>query len=67
MIYYITDVHMVGGSQHEHIANVKWVNAAGTETGTTTRADMVNWIKNQGGDTRVRDGQGSVPGRRGRG
>lgn len=55
---YITSVHMVGGSKHEHIAAVKWRNPADSKTGDSSRATMVDWIKNKGGAARVRDGAG---------
>ena len=43
----ITDVHMVGGTKHEHIAAVKWVDDAGPR-GESTRAEMVSWIDGGG-------------------
>jgi len=35
--------HMVGGQQYEHIAKVKYVNAAGEEKEATRQA-MVDWL-----------------------
>jgi hypothetical protein len=57
---YVTAVHMVGGSSHEHIGEVKWEHATNGTTGKSTRAEMVKWIKDDKGEARVRDGQGWV-------
>lgn len=56
---YVTHIRLsASGSRHEHITNVKWRNPNTGETGESTRAAMVDWIKNQGGDARVRDAAG---------
>jgi hypothetical protein len=56
---YITAVQMSrGGTRHEHIASVRWTNPATRKTGQSTRAEMVNWIRNEKGDARVRDRAG---------
>ncbi len=53
---YITEVHMVDqGTAHEHIDKLRWVNTATSETGESTRTQMVNWIKNENGKIHVRD------------
>ncbi|HWZ92968.1 MAG TPA: DUF3892 domain-containing protein [Polyangiaceae bacterium] len=41
---YITDIHLVGGRGHEHIANVKWKNPTSGQTGENDRASMVKWV-----------------------
>lgn len=57
---YVTEVHMsAGGSQHEHIAEVRWRNPETDASGASTREAMVDWIKNKGGDARVRDNAGN--------
>jgi hypothetical protein len=56
---YITAVHMSGGAGHEHIGAVRWRNPTTGNTGENTRAEMVDWIKNKGGDARVRDDAGN--------
>ena len=62
---YITAVHMSeGGTRHEHVASVRWKNPADGATGDSTRATMVDWIKNKGGDARVRPGRSQRAGRR---
>lgn len=53
----IKAVHMEGGTQHEHIALVKWRN--GQESGQSTRAQMVEYI-NQGNKAYVTDGTNTV-------
>ena len=56
---YVTAVHMTsGGTGHEHIAKVRWRNPNSGETATSTRAAMVTWIRDKGGDARVRDEHG---------
>lgn len=56
---YVTHIHLSGyGAGHEHITDVMWRNASTGATGQSSRARMVDWIKNQGGDARVRDGAG---------
>ncbi|NTW28877.1 MAG: DUF3892 domain-containing protein [Coriobacteriia bacterium] len=44
---------MEGGSRHEHIASVQWRSMVDSSTGTSSRADMVDWIKNKGGKAYV--------------
>jgi exosome complex RNA-binding protein Rrp42 (RNase PH superfamily) len=57
---YMTQRHMSGGNGHEHIAEVKWENRATGASGQATRATMVDWIKNKGGDARVANGSSYV-------
>jgi hypothetical protein len=57
---YVTAIHLEGGSGHEHIASVRWRNPADAKTGQSTKADMVDWIKNKNGDARVTDGTNTV-------
>lgn len=52
---YITAVHMSGGTRHEHIASVRWMNPTDRRTGQSTRSEMADWIRNRKGDARVRD------------
>lgn len=55
---YVTEVHMsVGGSGHEHIADVRWRDPADDKTGESSRAKMVEFIEG-GGAVRVRDAFG---------
>lgn len=57
---FITEVHMSGGTRHEHIAEVKWRNNANGESGKSTRAVMVDWIDNKKGEAKVTDGRNTV-------
>lgn len=45
---YIHAVHMSGGTQHEHIASVRWKNPDNGKTGQNSRSEMVDWIKGGG-------------------
>jgi hypothetical protein len=45
---YVTAVHMEGGTQHQHIASVRWRDPSDNQTGQSTRAAMVEWISNGG-------------------
>lgn len=61
MAVYITARHMVGGTQHEHIARVKWHNAEdNSKTGENSRKQMVDWIKGKKGEAFVHSGGGRV-------
>lgn len=60
MSVYITARHMVGGTQHEHIASVKWEDVDTHNTGESTRETMVDWIKNKKGKAYVKDGSSKV-------
>ena len=59
MAIYITARHMVGGSEHQHIAEVKWKKHSTGESDQSTRSTMVDWIEG-GGDARVADGSSFV-------
>jgi hypothetical protein len=48
----ITAVHLVGGASHEHIAEVRWRNPHSGETGTSSRQEMVKWLR-EGGQASV--------------
>jgi hypothetical protein len=60
MAVFIIERHMDGGADHKHIAAVQWENRETGNTGSSTRATMVDWIKNKGGDARVQDGDSYV-------
>jgi len=57
---YVTAVHMTGGTQHEHIESVKWLQPTDKSTGQSTGAAMVTFIRDQKGDARVTDGKTEV-------
>lgn len=50
--------HMSGGTKHEHIAALRWIQDGQTETQECTRELLVDWIKNKGGAGYVLDSQG---------
>jgi hypothetical protein len=56
----ITSCHLVGGTLHEHIASVRWVNPADKETGQSSRTEMVSWIENTNGRAIVGEGPNQV-------
>ena len=60
MTVYITARHMSGGTDHQHIASVRWTNRADGSTGQNTTAGMVDWIDNKNGDARVANGTSYV-------
>lgn len=57
---YITAVRQVGGTDHEHIAEVRWHDPDTGQAGESTQQAMVEWIDKRGGDVRVRDTVGDV-------
>lgn len=54
---FVTEVHMVDGAKHKHIAAVKWENPFNGEIGSSSRAEMVEFIGTNSGDARVRNGK----------
>ena len=50
-----TAVRLSGGTQHEHIVRLWWVNPANGQTGDNSRAELVNWIENKNGKAYVED------------
>ena len=55
----ITAVHMEGGSQHEHIASVRWKMPNG-DTGQSSRQKMVEYIEEKKGTVGVTDGRNTA-------
>jgi hypothetical protein len=56
----ITTVHMAGGEKHEHIESVKWIDPADSKTGSSTRAQMVEYIEAKKGRAVVGEGMQRV-------
>ena len=50
--------HMVGGTEHEHIASLRWVQDGTTDTKSNTREELVDWFQVKGGEGYVLDGAG---------
>lgn len=57
---YVTAIHQEGGYGHEHITSVQWRDPADGNTGQSSKAEMVDWIKHKKGDARVTDGVNTV-------
>lgn len=53
-----TQRHMVGGDQHQHIANLRWVEDGTSETKSSTRETLVAWVRDDGGKGYVLDSAG---------
>jgi len=51
-------IRLSGGTGHEHIAHLWWTNPGTSKSGDNTRAELVNWIENDGGKAYVEDGAG---------
>ena len=58
----ITHIRLSGGTEHEPISYLRWVNPVTGKTDSSTRAQMVAWIETQDGSAFVQ--QPSTPGRR---
>lgn len=61
---YITEVHMNDhepGTEHGHIANLRWKNVRTSENGESTREELVDWIRSRGIDIHVKDAEHDVP------
>ncbi len=56
---YIAAIHMAGGSTHEHVSEVIWMNETSFESGKTLTAEMVKYI-DDGNSVRVSDGNTRV-------
>ncbi|KIF67150.1 hypothetical protein HY68_36225 [Streptomyces sp. AcH 505] len=54
----ITAVHLVGGTDHEHIASLRWTNPADGNTGDSSRAALVTWIEDKNGKAYTEDSTG---------
>ena len=51
--------HMEGGSEHKHIAELKWVEDGAQKTGVSARAVLVEWIRDKQGSGYVLDSKGN--------
>jgi hypothetical protein len=57
----ITAIHMEGGNGHEHIGQVKWTNTNTGAKGETSRAGMVDYVRQNPNQTFVHNGTTLVP------
>jgi hypothetical protein len=42
---YLTEIHMRGGSGHQHVAKVRWRNPSGGKCGSSPVNEMVRWLE----------------------
>jgi hypothetical protein len=52
----IIAVRLSGGTTHEHISHLWWIDPSDSERGDNSRAAIVGWIENQGGKAFVDEG-----------
>ncbi len=55
--YFVTEIHLDGGSGPEHVARLRWQDPATGNVGESSHEAMVSWIR-AGGDLRVRTDTG---------
>ena len=51
-------IRLSGGTSHEHITRLWWINPSNSQTGDNSRAELVAWIE-QGGKAYVEDNYGN--------
>jgi hypothetical protein len=49
----ITAVHLTGGTTHQHITRLWWINPANGKSDDSTRATIVSWIETENGKAYV--------------
>jgi hypothetical protein len=54
----ITHIRQAGGTGHEHIVGVKWIDPADSGTGKSSTLEMVTWIEDKDGKAYVDDEHG---------
>lgn len=54
-----TAIRLSGGTGHEHITQLWWVDPADGKVGNNSRAQLVAWIENQNGKAYVEDRWGN--------
>ncbi|MEU8171189.1 DUF3892 domain-containing protein [Micromonospora sp. NPDC049004] len=54
----IVAIRLEGGTTHQHISRLWWVEPATSDTGNNSRAEIVSWIESQDGKAYVEDGRG---------
>lgn len=52
----ITAIRMSGGTSHEHVTDLWWVNPSTGADGTSSRAAVVTWIEDDNGKAYVEEG-----------
>ena len=56
----ITSVHLVGGTDHQHISELKWKNTTTASEGASSRQQLVDWLTVQSNQAIVRSGAASA-------
>ncbi len=59
--HYIAAIHLSGGTGHEHITQLVWMNGESHKSGINPIADLVAFIEEKKGDLKVSDGTTAVP------
>lgn len=54
-----TAKRLSGGTSHEHIVRLWWVNPSTGEVGDNSRSQLVTWIEDEGGKAYVEDRYGN--------
>ncbi|MBN0971948.1 DUF3892 domain-containing protein [Gordonia hongkongensis] len=44
----LTAVRLAGGYEHQHITHLWWTNPSTGESGSSSKATLVDWIENDG-------------------
>lgn len=59
MAIQMTAIRLSGGTEHEHITHLWWTNPDNNKSGDNSRAQIVSWIENDGGQAYVQDTAGN--------
>lgn len=46
---FVTAIHLAGGTGHEHIAGIRWLNCSDSKSATMTTAQAVKWLNDGNG------------------
>lgn len=46
---FVTAIHLAGGTGHEHIAGIRWLNCSDSKSATMTTAQAVEWANKGNG------------------
>ncbi len=56
---FITGVHMAGGTSHEHIDELRWLDCSNSTSKTFSTSSCVDWLR-KGHKAHVADANGAV-------
>jgi Protein of unknown function (DUF3892) len=57
MTVFVTAVHMGGGNDHQHIAQIRWLDCGNSTSQTMNLANAIAWLE-KGNQLLVADGDG---------